>query len=71
MQQRMPWWKWSSAAAALIVTSAGAWQTSRPPKPPTIVSIDVKVTGVVSETPPRVNRKSRKRKTPAVIPAHQ
>jgi hypothetical protein len=61
MPQSIPWWKWSSAAVALIVTSAGAWWTSLPPKPPTIVSIDVKVTGVVSKTPPRVKRKSRKR----------
>jgi hypothetical protein len=60
-QQRVPWWKWSSTAVALIITSAGAWRTSQPPKPPAIVSIDVKVTGVVSKKPPRVKRKSRKR----------
>ncbi len=46
---RMPWWKWSPAAAALIITVAGAWWASRPPKKPSIVSIDVKVTGVVSK----------------------
>ena len=45
--ERTPWWKWSSAAVALISHRGGAWWASRPPKPPAIVSIDVKVTGVV------------------------
>ncbi len=52
--RRTPWWKWSSAAAALIVTATGAWFASRPPKPPAIVSIDVKVTGIVSKEAPYV-----------------
>lgn len=47
-----PWWKWTSAAAALIVTFGAAWFVSRPPKPPQIVSIDVNVTGVVPATVP-------------------
>jgi hypothetical protein len=42
-----PWWKWTSAAAAVIITCTAAWWASRPPKPPQIVSIDVKVTGIV------------------------
>jgi len=41
-----PWWKWTSAAAALLITLGAAWWASRPVKPPQIVSIDVKVTGV-------------------------
>jgi uncharacterized membrane protein YjjB (DUF3815 family) len=48
----VPWWKWSSAVAALIVTATGTWWASRPAKPPSIVSIDVKVTGIVSKTVP-------------------
>jgi hypothetical protein len=44
------WWKWSSAATALTVTLVGAWWISRPVKPPAIVSIDVKVTGIVQKT---------------------
>jgi len=46
----IPWWKWTSAAAAVIITLAAGWWASRPPKPPHIVSIDVKVTGVVPKT---------------------
>jgi hypothetical protein len=42
-----PWWKWTSAAAALMITAGAAWWISRPPKPPQIVSVDVKVTGIV------------------------
>jgi hypothetical protein len=42
-----PWWKWSSPAAALILTSTAAWFASRPAKPPQIVSVDVNVTGIV------------------------
>jgi hypothetical protein len=41
-----PWWKWSSAALALIVTLVAAWWISRPAPAPHIVSIDVKVTGI-------------------------
>jgi anti-sigma-K factor RskA len=42
-----PWWRWTSAAAAVIITLTAAWFASRPAKPPHIVSIDVNVTGVV------------------------
>jgi hypothetical protein len=45
----VPWWKWSSAAAALIITATAAWFASRPPKPPQIVSVDVNVTGIVEQ----------------------
>ncbi len=50
----LPWWKWSSAAAALILSAAGAWFASRPPKPPQIVSVDVNVTGVIQKEVPVV-----------------
>lgn len=43
----VPWWRWSSAAAAVIITLSAAWWASRPEKPPHIVSVDVKVTGIV------------------------
>jgi hypothetical protein len=52
-----PWWKWSSAAAALIITLGAAWWASRPPKPPQMVSVDVKVTGVAPTTVPMVPAK--------------
>jgi hypothetical protein len=42
-----PWWRWTSAAAAVIITLTTAWFASRPAKAPHIVSVDVKVTGVV------------------------
>jgi hypothetical protein len=64
----VPWWKWSSAAAALIITVAGAWWASRPPKPPSIVSIDVKVTGIVSKAAPYVKSEIPETLTPAIIP---
>jgi anti-sigma factor RsiW len=47
LRPSQPWWKWTSAAAAVIITLGAAWLASRPVKPPHIVSIDVKVTGVV------------------------
>jgi hypothetical protein len=59
-----PWWKWSSAAAALIVTLVAVWWASRPPKPPGIVSIDVKVTGVVQKTVPYVKAEIPETLTP-------
>lgn len=46
-ERGFPWWKWTSAAAALIITIGAAWFASWPVKPPHVVSIDVKVTGVV------------------------
>ena len=49
MTGRSPWWKWSSAAAALLITCTAAWFASRPPKPPQIVSVDVNVTGIVGQ----------------------
>jgi hypothetical protein len=61
------WWKWSLAAAALIVTVAGAWWASRPPKPPAIVSIDVKVTGVVQKTVPYVKAEIPETLTPETL----
>ena len=51
---KLPWWKWSSAVVALVTTLVTAWWASRPPKPPSIVSIDVKVTGVVQKSVPYV-----------------
>ena len=47
LRPSQPWWKWTSAAAAVIITLGAAWWASRPAKPPHIVSIDVKVAGVV------------------------
>ncbi len=64
----IPWWKWSSAAAALILTAAGAWWASRPAKPPQIVSIDVKVTGIVPREAPVVPAKIPEKLTPAAVP---
>jgi len=60
----LPWWKWSSAAAAVSITLAGVWWASRPPKAPSIVSIDVKVNGVVHETVPYVKAKIPETLTP-------
>ena len=61
----VPWWKWSSAVAALIVTGGGAWWASRPAKPPSTVSIDVKVTGIVSKDAPYVKAEIPETLTPA------
>jgi hypothetical protein len=63
-----PWWKWSSAAAALVVTLTTAWWASRPPKPPQIVSVDVKVTGIVPREVAPVPAKIPEKLTPAVVP---
>jgi hypothetical protein len=65
----LPWWKWSSAAAALVITATAAWFASRPPKPPQIVSVDVNVTGIVQQNkvlpvPSPIPEKL----TPAVVP---
>jgi hypothetical protein len=59
-----PWWKWSSAAVALSITLGGAWWVSRPPKPPAIVSVDVKVTGIVDKTVPYVKAELPETLTP-------
>ena len=59
------WWKLSSAAAALILTAYGAWWLSRPPK---LVSIDVKVTGVVPTTAPVVTAPIPDKLTPMTVP---
>lgn len=65
----IPWWKWTSAAAALIITLTGAWWTSRPAKSPQIVSVDVKVTGVVPKAEvPYVKAEIPAKLTPAIIP---
>lgn len=65
----IPWWKWSSIAAAVIITLSGAWWASRPAKPPHIVSIDVKVTGVVPKTEvPYVKAEIPAKLTPARAP---
>ena len=65
-----PWWKWTSAAAALIITVGAAWFASRPVKPPHIVSIDVNVTGIVPKaaTAPYVKAEIPTTLTPAAIP---
>ena len=47
LRPSQPWWKWTSAAAAVIITLGAAWWASRPAKPPHMLSIDVKVRGVV------------------------
>jgi hypothetical protein len=68
-ERGFPWWKWSSAAAALIITLGAAWWASRPVKPPHIVSIDVKVTGVVPQAEaPYVKADIPKMLTPARVP---
>jgi hypothetical protein len=64
----VPWWKWSSAAAALIITLTAAWWASRPPKVPQIVSVDVKVTGVVPTQVAPVPAKIPEKLTPARVP---
>jgi hypothetical protein len=67
-----PWWKWSSAAAAVVITLGAAWWASRPAKPPQIVSIDVKVTGVAPKAEvPYVKAEIPQTLTPRVIPAVQ
>jgi len=64
-----PWWKWTSAAAALMITAGAAWWISRPPKPPQIVSVDVKVTGVVPKAEvPYVKAEIPQTLTPARVP---
>jgi hypothetical protein len=64
-----PWWKWGSAAAALILTASGAWWASRPPKPPQIVSVDVHVTGIVpAKTAPFVKAPIPEKLTPTRVP---
>jgi len=63
-----PWWRWISAAAALILTAAGTWWASRPPQPPQIVSVDVKVTGIVPRAVPVVTAKIPEKLTPEVVP---
>jgi hypothetical protein len=68
LRPAIPWWKWSSAAAAVILTCAAAWWASRPAKPPQIVSIDVKVTGIVPAHVEPVPAKIPEKLTPAVIP---
>jgi len=66
------WWKGISAAAAVIITAGGAWLLSRPVPPPHIVSVDMKVTGVVGKTEaPYVKAEIPTTLTPATIPAAQ
>jgi hypothetical protein len=69
-ERGFPWWKWTSAAAALIITLTAAWFASRPVKPPHIVSIDVNVTGIVPKaaTAPYVKAEIPTTLTPAAIP---
>ena len=52
---------------ALVITAAGAWWASRPPKPPSIVSIDVKVTGIVSKPVPYVKSEIPETLTPEPV----
>jgi len=64
-----PWWRWTSAAAAVVITVAAAWWASRPAKPPQIVSIDVKVTGVVPKAEvPYVKAEIPEKLTPVEVP---
>jgi hypothetical protein len=64
-----PWWRWTSAAAAVIITLGAAWLASRPAKPPHVASIDVKVTGVAPKAEvPYVKAEIPTRLTPAIIP---
>jgi len=65
-----PWWKWTSAAAALIITLTAAWFASRPAKPPHIVSVEVNVTGIVPKatTAPYVKAEIPTTLTPAATP---
>jgi hypothetical protein len=64
-----PWWRWTSAAAAVIISVAAAWFASRPVKPPHIVSIDVKVTGVVPKAEvPYVKAEIPETLTPTAVP---
>ena len=69
-ERGFPWWKWTSAAAALIITLTAAWFASRPAKPPHIVSVDVNVTGIVPKatTAPYVKAEIPTTLTPAAIP---
>ncbi|MBZ5633885.1 MAG: hypothetical protein LAO55_12250 [Acidobacteriia bacterium] len=71
-ERGIPWWKWTSAAAALIITAGAAWWASRPVKPPQIVSVDVKVTGIVAQAKvqpiPSVIPETL---TPRIVPAVQ
>ena len=65
----IPWWRWSSAAAALIITLGAAWWASRPATPPHIVSVDVKVTGVVPKAEvPYVKAEIPEKLAPAIVP---
>jgi len=64
-----PWWKWTSAAAAVIITFTAAWLASRPAKPPHVVSIDVNVTGVVPKAEvPYAKAAIPEKLTPAAVP---
>ena len=66
-----PWWKWTSAAAALVITLSAAWWASRPPRPPEIVSIDVKVTGVAPALVPLERAEIPATIQPAIVPVVQ
>ncbi len=68
-ERGIPWWKWTSAAAAVIITLGAVWWASRPVKPPHIVSIDVKVTGVVPRAEvPYVKAEIPETLTPEKVP---
>ena len=49
-----PWWKWSSAAAAVLIMLGATWWATRPPKAPQITSVNVTVTGIVQPPAPAV-----------------
>ena len=63
-----PWWKWTSAAAAVVITLGAAWWASRPAKPPQIVSIDVKVTGVAPKAEVPYVKAEIPERLPSAIP---
>jgi hypothetical protein len=68
----LPWWKWTSAAAAVFITVGAAWWASRPVRPPQIVSIDVKVTGIAPKEVPVQKAAIPTVLKPAILPvAHE
>jgi hypothetical protein len=69
-ERGLPWWKWISAAAAVIITLLAAWFESRPVKPPHMVSVAVNVTGIIRKetTVPYVKAEIPTTLTPSTVP---